>query len=203
MRVARAQYQGDPGLLGGIVNFIGGAATGLLSGGPLGAIKGGISSLLPKQTTPVIRSQTPIPQGSALPGTGIQIQLPKAGPSGIDLGGIKAGTFGPAALPSNGFGGVQSGSSSTAPGAKLCIAGHHINKSTYLTRNGIVQAGTACVKNRRMNPLNPRAASRAMRRLDGFSRATRSVEKMMTRIARKNAPRGRAAPARGKKCGCR
>jgi len=49
-------------------------------------------------------------------------------------------------------------------------AGWHWNKGTYWTKQGVVYRGTRLVKNRRMNPLNPRALARAIRRGDSFVR---------------------------------
>ena len=53
-------------------------------------------------------------------------------------------------------------------GLKLaCQAGHHPNKSSYfLLDGGFVEKGTRCVKNRRRNPMNPRALDRAISRVD-------------------------------------
>ena len=60
----------------------------------------------------------------------------------------------------------------SSPGtAMTCGGGHpmrgtHLNKTTYRTLDGtLVPAGTRCVKNRRRNPLNPRALSRAVSRV--------------------------------------
>jgi len=53
--------------------------------------------------------------------------------------------------------------------AGCCPSGYHWNKSTYWTQmQGVIQKGTRCVKNRRMNPLNPRALARGIRRGQGF-----------------------------------
>ena len=48
-----------------------------------------------------------------------------------------------------------------------CMSGHHPNKSDYWLRDGtFVPKGSRCVKNRRRNPMNPRALSRAIGRVD-------------------------------------
>lgn len=203
IRVARARYSGDPGFLSGLASIVGGVATGFLSGGPLGAIRGGVGALATSSSTQVGGLKTglvtPIPQGSALPGTGVQVQLPSIGKQGVSMGGIQIGSFGAGASPS------QAVLMAAGPNGKGCLSGHHINRSTYYTQRGKVEAGTACVKNRHMNPLNPRAASRAMRRLAGFSRAANSVEKMITKLARRSAPRRASGFTSGgrRKCGCR
>jgi len=60
------------------------------------------------------------------------------------------------------------------PGTGECPGGYHWNKGRYLTRQGVVEQGTRCVKNRRMNPTNPRALARAIRRGDSFVRLAKS-----------------------------
>lgn len=63
-----------------------------------------------------------------------------------------------------------------APARGCCPSGYHVNKTTYWTQiEGVIQAGTKCVKNRRMNPLNPRALARAVTRGDRFVRFAKSV----------------------------
>ncbi len=48
-----------------------------------------------------------------------------------------------------------------------CTKGFHLNKSDYFLKNGtFIAKGTMCVKNRRRNPLNPRALTRAVARID-------------------------------------
>lgn len=54
-----------------------------------------------------------------------------------------------------------------------CAQGYRPNKSAYYVQGGQrVEPGTVCVKRRRMNPLNPRALSKAMRRIESAKRAT-------------------------------
>lgn len=99
------------------------------------------------------------------------------------------------ATPSASAGTTQTAYYSPAAGiAGACQRGFHVAKD-----------GSRCVKNRRMNPLNPRAASKAVRRLAGFQRATSAVEKQLRKMAGK-AVRGSRAPARfasKKGCGCK
>lgn len=69
--------------------------------------------------------------------------------------------------------------------AVLCPAGCHPNKSDYFLRNGtFVLKGSKCVRNRRRNPLNPRALDRAAGRL-------RSAQKVGRFLAKVKIPRGR------------
>ena len=53
-------------------------------------------------------------------------------------------------------------------GLKLaCPSGHHPNKSGYFLIDGsFIEKGSRCVKNRRRNPMNPRALDRAISRVD-------------------------------------
>lgn len=60
------------------------------------------------------------------------------------------------------------------PGEGVCPTGFHWNKSGYMTQQGYVAEGSRCVKNRRMNPANPRALVRAIRRGDAFVRLAKS-----------------------------
>lgn len=184
----RSGQMGDPGLfdvigkaLGGVVKVAGGAVGGFLSGGPLGAVKGGISALIPA------------PKVAAQSFAGLPV-LRAGGTTALPGGVPTVSSFGPSSGPG------------TAMQRQNCTKGYHLNKSAYFHKrlNMWVDEGSACVRNRRMNPLNPRAASRAMRRLDGFSKATRSVEKMMVKMARRNAPKSRGGfGARKVGCGCK
>ena len=56
-----------------------------------------------------------------------------------------------------------------------CPGGYHLNKQGYWTAQGYVAKGTKWIKNRRMNPLNPRAARRAVRRLRGTAAFARAM----------------------------
>jgi len=79
-------------------------------------------------------------------------------------------------------------------GNGACPVGHHLNK-----QDGVEgPAGTYCVKNRRMNVGNARAARRAVRRLKGARKLLRDIEKMMpTRSTRRRAPQHHHHPAAG------
>jgi hypothetical protein len=48
-----------------------------------------------------------------------------------------------------------------------CPSGYHPNKSSYFLRDGtFVPAGSKCVKNRRRDPLNPKALRRSIERVN-------------------------------------
>lgn len=77
--------------------------------------------------------------------------------------------------------------SKTGNGA--CEVGFHPNKA----KNRVTgqERGTYCVRNRRMNVGNARAARRSVRRLKGARKLLRDIEKMMpTKTSRRRAPAG-------------
>ena len=75
-------------------------------------------------------------------------------------------------------------------GNGVCASGWHLNK-----QDGIKgPAGTYCVRNRRMNFGNARAARRGVRRLKGARKLLRDIEKMMPSKTRaRRAPAGHSA----------
>lgn len=63
-----------------------------------------------------------------------------------------------------------------------CPQGFRPNKSDYFLSDGtFVEAGSRCVKVRRRNPLNPRAASRAISRIQGAKRAVGLINRISIR----------------------
>lgn len=75
-------------------------------------------------------------------------------------------------------------------GGNPCASGWHLNK-----QDGVGgPAGTYCVRNRRMNVGNARAARRSVRRLKGSRKLLRDIEKMMpTKTRARRAPAGHAS----------
>src|SRR5262249_12265135 len=144
-------------------------------------------------TTP----QLPAVRGTATgavggPGLGGSIQI--GGGQGFKLaGGATAG---------GGAGVVsldETDTGSPAPGAvPVCtIKGYHFNKRGYFTKAGFVPAHSKCVKNRRRNPLNPRALHHAASRMIGFQSAATKIEKSLHKLVRRSpVSRRLAAPAR-------
>ena len=62
--------------------------------------------------------------------------------------------------------------------------GYHLNKSNYFLLDGtFVPAGSRWVKNRRRNPLNPRALDRAIGRLGSAKKATKKLGRITIRSA--------------------
>jgi hypothetical protein len=72
--------------------------------------------------------------------------------------------------PSPDFPGTREG----VPANGQCAPGYHLNKGTYWTKQGVVYPQTRCVKNRRMNPLNPRALARSITRGGRFVKMAQS-----------------------------
>ncbi len=64
---------------------------------------------------------------------------------------------------------------------QACCKGEHLNKSRGCDG---APPGSKCVKNRRMNALNPRALRRATRRLKGFESAVKSTRKQLRTLSR-------------------
>ena len=61
-------------------------------------------------------------------------------------------------------------------------AGYHWNRQGYFTKSeGWIPEGTKLVKNRRRNPLNPKAASRAIARLESAKNATKTLSRVTIR----------------------
>jgi len=61
-------------------------------------------------------------------------------------------------------------------------AGYHWNRQGYFTKSqGWIPEGTKLVKNRRRNPLNPKAASRAIARLDSAKNAVKTLNRVTIR----------------------
>lgn len=76
-------------------------------------------------------------------------------------------------------GGLFNGDNGCAPNP--CCRGQHLNKSTDCAGN---PPGTKCVSNRRMNPLNPRALKRAIRRATRFESFVKSNRKSLRKLAK-------------------
>lgn len=225
MRAARAGNCGDPGLFGflggiakaglgvvtgGVSNVIFDAAKSVLGGGRSTGVP--ISVAKASASTPLLR-----PVGTSLPilrsaGAGminttraiLQNQQPVisgvnvGGAGGLTIGTIKPG-IGATQMAPTGWSDVQAGSSSTAK--VVCnIPGHHMNKQTYFTRNGAVPAGTKCVKNRRRNPLNPRALSRAMSRVASAQKAVRCLGLFAGTVARASKAKSQKRRGCGGRC---
>lgn len=202
IRSAKQPYMGrpmgDPGLfsfLGGVAKTVAKGVGGFLTGGIPGAI--GAVTNQPRAAIPGASTAGSTPPimpvsvaGQAMPGTGIQVQFPTLPVIGGGGGGVAIGRF---------TGGAAGGTPvAVAPNGKVCeLKGFHLNKSAYYRHRSrvfgvdaeLVQPGQVCVRNRRMNPLNPRALSRAMTRIASAKRAASFL--------------GRVTIRKRKGCGCR
>jgi len=117
-----------------------------------------------------------IPGGPGLPGP--------VSPTVSRFGGIPAISLQTQAqVPARGFrGAVQRALPGGATGMEMCTTGTRPNKSGYYVQGGqYVEPGSVCVRSRRMNPLNPRALSRAMRRIESAKRATSVLSRITIR----------------------
>ncbi len=158
-------YAGDPGWLSslwkGVKRFIKPVA-GMLIGGPVGAVIGGLGSGPPKPQA----AQAVVPAGTfggaiAFPG-GTTVSSAYT-PRGIVPGQGRLPPFtaaGPGVLPAGGRGGA------------CPAAGYHWAKD----------GSGRMVRNRRMNVANPRAARRAMRRMQGFEKLAKRVINFNKRV---------------------
>lgn len=162
---AAAGYGGGGGIsgaIGGVTTYLGGG--GGYSGGPLPTIGGGAAVPGPTGFT-----------GACPPGTirgplGTCVNLPFGGAPGTGIttqGGTGVTFTGPTQVQ--------------AQGGKP-PSGYHWNRQGYFTKSqGWIPEGTKLVKNRRKNPLNPKAASRAIARLESAKNASRALSRVTIR----------------------
>lgn len=145
-------------LLGSVIGGITGLATGGIGGAIAGWSAGGaIGGPKPPTIAPVAPSMPSLP---AVGGGGSWWNQP------ITIPGV--GTAGTIPL---GFPGTQPSTGGQCP------RGYHLNKHALAAskRHGALPARSICVRNRHLNPMNPRALSRALRR---EKRARKIVRKL-------------------------
>lgn len=130
-----------------------------------------------------------IPTGAPFPGFGDIIDL--AGDV-IDLfvpGGGGAPTRPSLPMPTNGtptFGSCRNTRMTSMPpsvadnGSLCCPSGWHLSTTKDPCTGN---RNSCCVKNRRMNALNPRALSRSVRRLTSFNKTIARTQKALRRLA--------------------
>ena len=158
---------GDPGffgILGGILGKAAGAAKFIP--GPIGAAASLVQkavaprqATLPQQFQPLARFQPTAQQLPPIP------QVPTPGLIGKVQRFLPAGETGYEDAPPIG-----------AP------SGYHVNKSDYFLKDGtFIPAGSRWVRNRHRNPLNPRAASKAIGRIESLKRATKRFSRITIR----------------------
>lgn len=170
----------------GAMAYGGGGGVGTMRIGPGGVIQGdpglfsflgkavrGVAGVVSKLGIPIVSGAAGVAAGllgGGMRGPGITPTFAPGGlpplvqqrgtPRGIQRPGILAA--GQAFFP-GGATGLGEG----------CGNGTRPNKSGYWLKSGqYVEPGSVCVRRRRMNPLNPRALSKAMRRIESAKRAT-------------------------------
>lgn len=166
----RAAEMGDPGLFG----FIGdalktvGKAVGVIPG--VGTIAGTALGAAGSLLAPQQSGDLQLPRGTAPP-------LPGLGGLGQRI--IPGGATG------YGFTDQELRNWANRAGKPAAKGpGWHYNKSSYWLKDGtFVPAGSKAVRNRKRNPLNPRALDRAMGRLTSAKRASKKIGRITIRKA--------------------
>ena len=166
LAIRRGKVRGDPGLWGSIRDIGAGFLTGGVSGGvtAVGRTLGIGGPMLP----------APAPRD-----WGVSINPPFAGPPGAGM------TFrGPWDTGLDiGVGEVQQLMQPGVMNGKT-PPGYHYNKTGYFVKGPPAQyipAGTKLVRNRRRNPLNPRAFDRALGRVSSAKRFAKKLGKVTIR----------------------
>ena len=170
LQQARAPYranrsQGDPGLrdwgrraLGwGVQTALGltgfGGAAAAVSAATGGGVNGARRPLERHQVGPAVQVMVPRP--------GLIGKIQRAVP-----GGATGTMVGPAPFGANGM---------------ACETGFRPNKTSYFLKDGtFIEKGTRCVKRRQRNPMNPRALSRAIGRIDAGKRFQNRMSQIST-----------------------
>jgi hypothetical protein len=102
-------------------------------------------------------------------GPPVQVMVPRPGLIGAIQRAVPGGATGTMVAP--GFGANGSG----------CESGFRPNKTSYFLKDGtFVEAGSRCVRRRQRNPLNPKAMSRAIGRIDGGKRFQNRMSQIST-----------------------
>ncbi len=169
------EYMGDPGLFGGLAGALRGAIRGGLAGATGGILGGRAGAMRTREE----RARMGVPT------MGVPMQLaPRGRGPGRTRRQQRAGVGG-RKRP-----GVVGAMQRIVPGGETgfevaqvaCPSGFHANKSDYFLRDGtFVPKGSKCVRNRRRNPLNPRAASRAISRIKSAKNAAKMLSNVTIR----------------------
>lgn len=180
----------DPsaGIFGTIGRVLGGAVTGFLAGGPVGAGLGAIGGVIgaPAAPAPVRLPPAGIPGfgGGRIPTTQDVRGALRIGGGEAEIG--LPGGFSARFQPPTFQAGTQIARRAPGPVATTagigCAAGFHPNKTGYFLRDGsFVAPETRCVKNRRRNPANPRALSRSIARIKSAKRLSSQLAQITVR----------------------
>ena len=144
----------------------------------LGKAVRGVTGLVSKLGIPIVSGAAGV--ASSLLGGGAP---PARGPGFSRFAGPMIPMQTMAQIPTPGIvGAAQRAFPGGATGMQGCGNGTRPNKSGYWLQGGqYVAPGTVCVKRRRMNPLNPRALSKAMRRIESAKRAASVLNRITIR----------------------
>jgi hypothetical protein len=196
--LSRRANVGDPGLFG-FLGKVAGTVAGFIPGPvgtiaqtAIGALSGGSSTTSGATKAQTLFNRTSIPTSGGFavapvqvpvmsvpappsisggPTSGVQEVIRKPGLEGLVERMLPGGDTGFVVRQANGNGAVPSG--------------FHLNKTSYFLKDGtFVPAGSRYVKNRRRNPLNPRAASNAVRRLESTKKAVRRFDRVQIKCKR-------------------
>lgn len=201
-RMYSMQRRGQQGgIFGDIGKFLAGAAGSLVGGipvvgglisAPLKAIAGGA---LDKKKAGVVGSSSSVSVASFAP-TGPGMSSPMPTMPQLTGGGSYA--------PEQSYPVSTAGGSSGTAVARCAPSGYHLNKSGYWKNTSDLmpgaswqEPGTVLVRNRKRNPYNPKAASRAMSRLAALSQGMKTLERQLTKLAPKRRTSSRSC---GPKC---
>lgn len=177
-------YQGDPGFFGdvwgGIKGAVSGAVKGVLSGNPLGIIGGALGGAISGATgqrDSVMTATPPLPPMMTLP-TRVTFQAQNG--TRVKSPGVTG--YAERLIPGGETGYEESAEAYRA--GKASSIGHHWNKSGYFVKSGAwIAKGTKEVRNRRRNPLNPRALDRSISRITSAKRASKKLGRISIRKA--------------------
>jgi len=170
VRGRRGNGTGDPGIFGAIGSVVSKVASvAKIIPGPIGMAASAVSRLtspksgpLPSYFQPTGATRQPV--ASSLPGLGFP-QQPTPGLTGMVQRLLPGGSTG-----------MQDVSTVGAP------AGYHVNKTGYFLKDGTyIPEQSRWVRNRHRNPLNPRAASKAIGRIESLKRATKRFSRITIR----------------------
>jgi len=187
MAISRAKYTGDPGFFDflkkaatigtSFIPFVGPTISQAIA--RVGSSGPGIG---PTQAAAAARCNAP---GQYYLGPGLGCSAPGARSIGPQVGPIyQPPSIGPIKFPMP-YLGTQRGPDPVAMAAMngmMVGPGYHPNKSDYFLKSGeFVPKGSRMVKNRKRNPANARATSRAISRISGAKRYAKSLGRISIR----------------------
>ena len=169
------EYMGDPGIFGGLAGALKGAIRGGIAGATGGILGGRAGAMRTREERARMGVPTMgVPMGLAPRGRGpgVTRQQRRAGVGAMRTAGIGGAV---ARL-------LPGGETGYEVAQVACPSGFHANKSDYFLRDGtFVPKGSKCVRNRRRNPLNPKAASRAISRIKSAKNAAKMLSNVTIR----------------------